>query len=374
MNSMDDLSLKLRARLVDELTARGPLVSAEWQAAFREVPRENFVEWFVVPGPENEIGDNSGHNIGDPDERLAALSAIYADTTLITQFDARGTATSSSSAPSLMAVMLEALDVTEGHTVLEIGTGTGYNAALLSHRIGQSRVFSVDIDAALVDTARTRLGRIGYWPTLAAADGADGLPEHAPYDRIIATCGLTRVPRTWARQVRVGGMIVANVGFSLVRLTVHPDGTAEGPVLAVPAAFMAMRRGAAEVALTARDILDRTRAGGPPRTTELPQCIHDSMAWSIVSLTLPGVRRGGIPAAGYTHIYYDEDTGSWCRAKEDAGGGTVTVTEAGPVRLWDEIRTVLTRWEAAGHPPPERHRIAVNQDGRTRLVMPQAAR
>jgi protein-L-isoaspartate O-methyltransferase len=63
-----------------------------------------------------------------------------------------------------MIRMLEALDVHSGHRVLEIGTGTGYNAALLSHRLGDTQVFSVDIDADLVELASQRLARTGYHP------------------------------------------------------------------------------------------------------------------------------------------------------------------------------------------------------------------
>jgi protein-L-isoaspartate O-methyltransferase len=87
---------------------------------------------------------------------------------------------SSSTKPDLMLRMLETLDVRDGHRVLEIGTGTGYNAALLSHRVGDHNVYSVDVDAELVRLARERLAGAGYRPTLAAIDGEGGLPEHAP--------------------------------------------------------------------------------------------------------------------------------------------------------------------------------------------------
>jgi SAM-dependent methyltransferase len=80
-----------------------------------------------------------------------------------------------------MTRMLEALDVRDGHRVLEIGTGTGYNAGLLSHRLRDTDVFSIDIEPDLVDLARQRLARLGYHPTVVAAEGAEGLPHHAPF-------------------------------------------------------------------------------------------------------------------------------------------------------------------------------------------------
>lgn len=105
------------------------------------------------------------------------LAAAYQDTSLLTQFDAAGVATSSSTCPSLMARMLEALDVVDRDHVLEIGVGTGYNAALLAHRLGNDRVVSLDVDPDLVRLARDRLGEAGYAPTLIAGDGMAAAPN-----------------------------------------------------------------------------------------------------------------------------------------------------------------------------------------------------
>ena len=76
--------------------------------------------------------------------------------------------------PSLMARMLEALDVRDGHRVLEIGTGTGYNAALLCHRLGACNVVSIDIDPTLIVATRKRLAGLGHHPTLVVGDGTAG--------------------------------------------------------------------------------------------------------------------------------------------------------------------------------------------------------
>lgn len=93
--------------------------------------------------------------------------------------------------------MLEALDIQEGQRILEIGTDTGYNAALLGHRLGDDNVFSVDIDPELIDTARRRLADIGRHPHLAAGNGAEGWRGHGEgMPRIIglsprAPCGVS---------------------------------------------------------------------------------------------------------------------------------------------------------------------------------------
>jgi protein-L-isoaspartate O-methyltransferase len=122
---------------------------------------------------------------------------VYSPETLVTALETVGTyqiCISSSTKPDLMVRMLETLDVHDGHRVLEIGTGTGYNAALLAHRLGDGRVFSIDVGAEFVDLARQRLATAGFHPTLVSGDGVHGLAEHAPYDRIIATCSVPAVP------------------------------------------------------------------------------------------------------------------------------------------------------------------------------------
>jgi protein-L-isoaspartate(D-aspartate) O-methyltransferase len=170
------------------------------------------------------------------------LDLVYSNTALFVLPDGL----SSSSMPALMTRMLEVLDIHDGHKVLEIGAGTGYNAALLSHRLGDRQVFAVDIEPTLIYLARERLAKIGYYPTLVTADGANGLADHAPYDRIIATCAVPAVPWPWVEQTRVGGLILADVtpaqqAGNLVLLRRTPDG-AEGRFEGTYGCFMTMRR------------------------------------------------------------------------------------------------------------------------------------
>ena len=183
------------ATLCDELVTAGKLTSPEWQAAVLAVPRHEFVPEFYERGTEPmRPGAWELVSASSPETRERWWDRVWTNVSLVTQLGEVGrwgtqvvTGPSSSSAPSLMTRMLETLDIRDGHRVLEIGTGTGYNAALMSHRLGDQNVFSVDVDAGLVDSARDRLVALGYRPTLAAVDGVAGLPAHAPYDRIIAT-------------------------------------------------------------------------------------------------------------------------------------------------------------------------------------------
>ncbi|MGH3940001.1 MAG: methyltransferase domain-containing protein [Pseudonocardiaceae bacterium] len=192
----------LRARqLAEQLVAARKLKSAAWRDAVCSVPRHEFVPE-VFRQDRLDQYDPSWRQLDTTTEQGRAewLDQVYSNTALITALD-RTTQSpgllSTSSMPALMTRMLETLDVQDGHRVLEIGTGTGYNAGLLSHRLGDGNVFSVDIEPELIELARQRLARLGYHPTRLVTDGAAGLPEHAPFDRIIATCSVPTVPWAW---------------------------------------------------------------------------------------------------------------------------------------------------------------------------------
>jgi protein-L-isoaspartate(D-aspartate) O-methyltransferase len=122
--------------------------------------------------------------------------------------------------------MLEALDIHDGDTALEIGTGTGYNAALLSHRLGSRNVTSIEVDPHIAEAARQRLAGLGYHPTVITGDGANGAAQHAPYDRVIATVAAPTVEPAWIDQTRPGGfgMTVTAGGTQTLRLD-HPGRT-----------------------------------------------------------------------------------------------------------------------------------------------------
>jgi protein-L-isoaspartate(D-aspartate) O-methyltransferase len=162
---------------------------------------------------------------GIRDERIAAaLSDVprhlflphlppedaYLDDAIVTKRDADGQPISSSSQPAIMAIMLDQLTLAPGQRVLEIGAGTGYNAALMRHIVGPSgAVVSVDIDADVADRAREHLASAGYPDvTVVAADGAGGYPPGAPYDRVIATVGVSDLAPAWLHQAALGARIV----------------------------------------------------------------------------------------------------------------------------------------------------------------------
>jgi protein-L-isoaspartate(D-aspartate) O-methyltransferase len=238
--------------LVAALDAAGALPEA-WREAFLAVPRHAFLpaKIWVDDGDGEPRPLNRDTN---PDEWL---ESAYTNVAIVTQFDDGATVwpaigthrTSSASEPAMVATMLERLDVREGQQVLDIGTGTGYNAALLAYRLGASQVTTVEIDPVIAGAAKTALDAVGYPVMAIIGDGAAGWPVRAPYDRVIATVAayLGAFPYEWVRQTIPGGVIVAPVRADyvgsgpLVRLTVDDNGRATGyPVSAV--GFMPLRQ------------------------------------------------------------------------------------------------------------------------------------
>nr|WP_238342452.1 methyltransferase, FxLD system [Actinopolymorpha rutila] len=175
----------LRDTLVADLVARDVLHDQRVADALTTVPRHLFLPG--VPAAE-----------------------AYADEAVVTRRDAEGTATSSSSQPAIMAIMLEQLDVRPGHRVLEIGAGTGYNAALLAHLVGPTgSVTTIDLQPDVTDAARDALVAAGYARVrVVCGDGALGVPDDAPYDRMIVTAGAWDLPPAWYEQLAVDGRLV----------------------------------------------------------------------------------------------------------------------------------------------------------------------
>ncbi|MFJ5829921.1 methyltransferase domain-containing protein [Streptomyces sp. NPDC093089] len=235
---------RARRALVREVEAEGELADPAWRAAFDEVPRHLFVPYYYVAGS----GGYERLWSGDPDaeRRERWLRGAYGDTAIATRVR-DGELVSSASQPSLMALMLRALDVRDGDDVLEIGAGTGYHAALLCHRLGDAHVTTVDLDEEIAESARTHLAAAGYRPAVVTADGARGCPEHAPYDRIVATCAVPSVPYPWLAQGRPDALVLAPLSTGLVLLRVRDATHAEGRFLATSAYFVALRGLAARV-------------------------------------------------------------------------------------------------------------------------------
>jgi protein-L-isoaspartate(D-aspartate) O-methyltransferase len=115
------------------------------------------------------------------------------------------------SQPYIVAFMTQALEVERGHRVLEIGTGSGYQAAVLGELAGQ--VYTIEILAPLADRARQTLAELGYRNVnVRTGNGYLGWPEHAPFDAILLTAAPPKVPEALTDQLAIGGKLIAPVG------------------------------------------------------------------------------------------------------------------------------------------------------------------
>jgi protein-L-isoaspartate(D-aspartate) O-methyltransferase len=381
-SSLDGLDDRLRAladelnhALIEELADRGELTTPAWRAAFEAMPRHLFAPRFTLP---QNLGGNTHDITGASTAEVAVvreewLRAVYRNEALLTEFDETGVATTSCSAPSVVATMLEASQTSDGNTVLEIGTGTGWTAALLTHRLGAEAVTSVDIDPRCVTSARDRLDRLGLNPALAVADGYLGYPARAPYDRIIATAALRKIPPAWLTQTRAGGTILTdlrgNFAGNLALLTVDTHRTghiAHGRFLPATARFMPLRSTAQPFDQLAELSARAVNEPGDHRTTTLdPATLRDrDRAFAFLAqLALPGVDAGHVIHKGPDGrtMYFcltDPHTYAWARVSTDG-----IVTQGGERRLWDELETARTLWHQLGQPRPENFTITIADDG-----------
>ncbi|MFF1451072.1 ATP-grasp peptide maturase system methyltransferase [Streptomyces sp. NPDC058274] len=352
------------------LAGSSHLHTEPWREAVEAVPRHEFLRGGFFEQVEGSA-PTAWAPVMPNDPRW--LERCYDDDSLVTQIagtivpgDIRGeimrTPTSSSTMPSLVVRMLEDLQVQDGHRVLEIGTGTGYSTSLLCHRLGEDLVTSVEVDEDVSVRARTALGRCGFAPNLIVGDGVAGHKDGAPYDRVIATCGLRTVPRELIEQTKPGGIILVTLcgwlySSELARLIVHEDGTASGPFLGGQISFM-LARPQLPPPLGLLPDLDE----GTERHAALGADIVDD--WNtrfVAQLAAPGAQRVTLTRDGRTeHALVDVDTGAWAVLWEN--DGQWLVRQSGPSRMWDAVEDHITRRRAAGTPPLEQFEISLTSD------------
>ncbi|CAM5447059.1 methyltransferase domain-containing protein [Kitasatospora aureofaciens] len=363
-----------RTRLASALIANGSLTS-DWLASYNAVPRHWFVPDTTWPGQAD--GVRQGEAVSRQADPAAWWSAVYSDVPLTTQWDdgthtgdSRGTMpTSSNSMPTMVFSMLDALDVAEDNRVLEIGTGTGWNAALLAHRVGPGNVVTVEVDEGSATDAQGRLARAGYSPTLVVADGAEGYAKAAPYDRVIATCSVGRVPYAWVEQSRPGGVIVAPWGpeyggEAVARLTVGDDGTATGRFIG-SSAFMRLRQQRTPRPDSLTYLSAPWPAGGARfRSSLSPDDVGGWLEMFSIGVQVPGAfpLTERYPDGTYTLWLHDTAVTSWATADWEPDRTDYEVVQSGPRNLWDEVEAAWRWWDDQGRPGFDRFGLTVTAD------------
>ncbi|MEM9562284.1 MAG: methyltransferase domain-containing protein [Actinomycetota bacterium] len=209
-----------RAAMVAQLRAGGVVRSPAVAAALAAIPRHRFIDG------------------GD-------LEWAYADHAVTVKTTDDGVPISSVSQPTMVATMLELCLLEPGHRVLEIGTGSGYNAALLAAIVGPGPVVSVELDADLAAGAAARLDRLGLEGVeVVTGDGTAGHAPGAPYDRVVVTAGAAAIAEPWDDQLRLGGRLVVPIvdgdGIGVVRCLVKATSGFE-ELARVPCGFLTMR-------------------------------------------------------------------------------------------------------------------------------------
>ncbi len=232
--------------MVDRLIGEGALWTPALIAAFRATPRHCFLDRVFQFQRKAKRWREVNTRAPGPRE----LELVYSDRALITHLSKPAPGKppiplSSSSQPSLMAQMIEDLRLAPGMRVLEIGAGTGYNAALLAHLVGAGKVFSVDVDQNVLSEAWDHLRAFpDRQVELCHGDGRQGWAGGAPFDRIMVTAAALDLEPAWLEQLAPAGLLLTPWNLApglsyLIRGSVHA-GVFHGR-LTRPAYFLPLR-------------------------------------------------------------------------------------------------------------------------------------
>lgn len=336
------LDMAMRAR--DAWPADAPWV----RGAFDALPRHVFA-------PER-LWDWDGtayvpvDRVADPD-RWAAMVYAGPDEAAVTEVT-DGIPTSSLSAPAVVATMLDSLDAEPGQRVLELGTGTGWNAALLAHRVGLSgRVTSVETSAELARAAIRTLEGAGSRVDVAVGDGNLGRPDTAPYDRVIATYAVDRVPWAWIEQTAPGGDLVFPLGrMGHFAVTVADDHRSARGWMHGLAQFMNSRDTPAPPA-TVRS-WTQVRAGRAPDDKRAvdrditPLHTNTDLTWAL-RMALPDVVHTTDTDQDGVNAWIHDGVSSWAVVTA-LPGGSARAEQGGPRRLFDAYEAAWDAWTAHG--------------------------
>jgi len=373
------------AKYVQVLEGKEAFASEPVRRAFQAVRRHRFLAGWYHP----EIADlRVAYHLVEYDRQRPtpeALSEIYSDHAIITQTDGFAP-TSSTSQPLLVARMLELLDLEPGMRVLEIGTGTGYNAALLAEIVGsKGTICTVDVQEDVARRAETYLQDEGYGSVrVFCRDGYLGAPEAAPFDRIVATVGCSDLSEHWLEQLADGGTMLVPLqhGLSdpLVRLTKDPDSSMGARGGVVDSSNFMPIQGALTWTTPWRDTLIL----GLPETPTWSRPLPDTLATDVdTAHPLKDDRHQAFAfflALAYRPLWYtntgyglaDPGTSSVVTVTCDSiEGYTAVPARSGLDSLHDALLSLLEMWTDLGQPAPSEYDLSLVPKANLGLSVPQ---
>ena len=381
LDDLDQLARPYAEALVAALKSEGRLSSPLVEAAFKEVPRHPFIDHFYLLERKDRRMQWQQVQPSTVQNTDAWLRVVYANQPVVTAFDEYNTPTSSSSSPDAMALMLEELQLTPGMRVLEIGTGTGYNAALLAHIVGDPHnIFTVEIDAALACRAQRILDQVtGEGITVYSGDGLCGYAPGAPFDRIIATGSYHKVPLDWLDQLQPGGILVMNLrghlgACSFLKIVKDgPERVARGTFLA-GSDFMELRDAQAP-SYRVTDLVTQY-LGRPTVAQKTFTCVefNPALLWDH---RLEFLLQLSFPEMYFTSVQVDP----MCPCLIDTASDTMLVFRPGErqnewlveikgqEQLWDKVMQAYSWWIETGGADVNAYHLEIDASGKECVIL-----
>ncbi|MFI7134015.1 protein-L-isoaspartate(D-aspartate) O-methyltransferase [Nonomuraea sp. NPDC050153] len=342
-----------------------------WVDALRANPRAEFIPEQAWAHPD---GDDTGRLINRSIDPADWEKVVGSNVPIITQIDdgrapisvgGDGFYTSSCSMPSIVAAELELLGLKRDDDVLEIGTGTGWTAGLISHYVKHGRVVTIEVDEEIHSQAVRNLARARSSALPVFGDGMLGYPDGAPYDAVHVTVGSTCASPAWIAQTRPGGTVVfpwmpawSSHGGTFVALRPLGDGTAVGR-FGPGCTFMMIRsQRDKEQFILGEDWRERPARIDPQRL------VGEWAAVIALAATLPGVScSAGANGGGFILYAYTDAAAARVAWNEDAGDWIVRY--GGDRDLYAEAEEAFTRWLSLGSPAAHRYGYTSTPDGDT---------
>lgn len=374
---MEERIAEAQQKLMTEITARHPNLDEAILTAFQATPRHHFVRQFYS-WPSNELIRVDKNNLE------THLPLLYANRALLLFKDQEKEWNSPISQPSLVLEMIGKLQLKTGHNVFEVGTGSGWNAALMAQIVGKSgSVYSTDIIPEMVASAQEVCQELGLDSVkLFAQDGGNGLPKGAPFDRIIFTVGTHDIPWALVDQLREGGLMLVVIqnpgggGDSLFLL--EKRGNQLNSLEAEPCSFVSMQ-GISENP----DISPIDRSSWSSWETLRTQKIRQvPYYWGGKGLSdfiyrTEGVRSFlGIVEPRFRLFVFSEgeDKGGFGLVASDQQSAVIATSKAitayGQHDLTDQMLDLIREWVTQGMPVPTNFRLEIYPSSKT--VIPQS--